>query len=48
LFILLLLLSVVLALLAMYVQRWLAGRIRERLNLGPSPESSPNRQLSGA
>jgi hypothetical protein len=44
LFILLLLLSVVLALLAMYVQRWLAGRIRERLNLDPSP----NRHLSGA
>jgi cellulose synthase (UDP-forming) len=44
LFILLLLLCVVLALLAIYVQRWLAGRIRERLNLDPSP----NRHLSGA
>jgi hypothetical protein len=48
LFILLLLLSVVLALLAIYVQRWLAGRIRERLNLGSSPDPSPNRRLSGA
>jgi cellulose synthase (UDP-forming) len=44
LFILLLLLGVVLALLAICVQRWLAGRIRERLSLDPSP----NRHLSGA
>jgi len=44
LFILLLLLGVVLALLALCVERWLAGRIRERLSLDPSP----NRHLSGA
>jgi hypothetical protein len=44
LFILLLLLCVVLTLLAIYVERWLTGRIRERLNLDPSP----NRHLSGA
>lgn len=48
LFILLLLLCVVLALLAIYVQRWLAARIRERLSLDSSPDPSPNRHLSGA